>query len=244
MHNQHKHIKSEHPEQFKQTRNSKRKAKSEEQKKQKPKHTVRKSKEQAVKDAIQQWWCDKPYYISKDSTIKDELSDEERMIRQRMTREEKIRANVTDMCDDQKLRAERMNKILGGYNSVMGPNVGTCSCVRCGVFCTDTEGKYQTTVEANLDQFRMAQDEYDALSSLERRFLHIVTVPADRIPAANAYYHICDRGLQNKVNGKWKWWHEMENDDRCKDIETARVFVCAECNDTVLSIHIKCLSTH
>ena len=76
----------------------------------------------------------------------------------------------------------------------------------------------------------MTQDEYDALSTLKRRFLHIVKVPADRIPAANAYYHICERGLKNKVDGEWKWWHEKWNDERLKDIHTARMFVCHDCD--------------
>ena len=132
------------------------------------------------------------------------------------------------MCDKNEVTPERQTRILDAYLDVMGPDVGTCSCVKCGQFCTEPEGTYKLG-PTELDDFRMTHDEYDALSSLERRFLHIVKVYT---ATAHAYYHVCERGLQNEINGEWKWWHEIA--DELNDINAARIFVCHEC-ETVLS---------
>ena len=151
----------------------------------------------AVKEALRQWWCDKPYHL----TSTDE---------------------VNKMCAKNEVTPERQTRIIDAFLDVMGPDVGTCSCVKCGQFCSEPEGTYKLG-PTELDDFRMTQDEYDALSSLERRFLHIVKVYT---ATAHAYYHVCERGLQNEIN---------EIDDELKDINAARIFVCHE-RETVLSV--------
>ena len=146
--------------------------------------------------------------------------------------------NAMNMCNEEKMTHKRITEILRDYQGVMGPNVGTCSCVKCGVFCTELEGKYRNTAE--LDQFHMTQDEYDALSMLKRRFLHIVKVPASRIPEPNAYYHICERGLRNKIDGKWKWWHQVGDDERINCVIAKCVSSCM--NIQLASILIRYIS--
>ena len=162
------------------------------------------SKARALDDAQWEYWRDKPF----------EMDDDELL--QAVTESRVLAMDVVRMIKD--------------YSTVLGPKVGTCVCALCNDFCTESEGMFWSDARERLSvhyKVGCTGDEWNALSTLEKRFRHIVNVSEGTEDDPERYF-ISERGLQNEVDGKWTWWTD---DNAChRDISTARLFVCKACD--------------
>ena len=157
-----------------------------------------------LEDAQWDYWRDKPF----------EMNEEE----------------LTKAVEKSKLLAEDVVRMIKDYNMVLGPKVRTCVCALCNDFCTQDKGRFWENAKERLgDHYRVGCSDvrWGALSALERRFRHIVNVGGGTCSDAERYF-IGERGMQNRVDGKWEWW--TDDDTGHRDFKTARVFVCHACN--------------
>ena len=157
-----------------------------------------------LEDAQWDYWRDKPF----------EMNEEE----------------LTKAVEKSKLLAEDVVRMIKEYNMVLGPDVGTCVCALCNDFCTQDKGRFWENAKERLgDHYRVGCSDvrWGALSALERRFRHIVNVGGGTGSDAEMYF-IGERGMQNRVDGKWEWW--TDDDTGHRDFKTARVFVCEACD--------------
>jgi hypothetical protein len=182
-----------------------------------------KFKSRKLTDALWNYWRDKPRH----------MSDVELM-------EQVIKSKLTP---------EDIARMVRDYNKVLGPDVGTCVCVLCNDFATENEGTFKPNAKDVLDDYKVGctKDEYEALTSLGKRFRHIVNFDNGNGTGKDPVrYFISALGLQEPLKtekGKVvpdKWiWHDP-TDARVLEkgclpaayLSTARVFVCDECVKT------------
>ena len=140
-----------------------------------------------------------------------------------------------------KVTPDDVVRLLGDYDEALGPGVGTSVCALCNDFCREKMGAWQGYDEGD-DHFEerfyarellleykvdCSDKKWNELTTLERRFRHIVDVNEGVKENDVERYFISAHGLQSKLNGKWIWWTDAEETRR--GLSRARFFVCKDC---------------
>ena len=177
---------------------------------------MKEARAHALRVARRAYWCDKPY----------KMTDME----------------LLEKVEESEVKPEDIVRLVGDYNEVFGPNVETCVCALCNDYGTINEGVFSDDPKfgkrpakdllCNKYEVNCTEKDWNALSSLEKRFRHIVDVN-EGTGAAPERYFISAHGLQKHLGkDKWAWWTDSQptvGKPNRLDLSTARFFVCDAC---------------